>query len=430
MSHQSRRLIKVFIAIVAVSVLMYGPVIRYSNGDDASASKNSPAQQLATLGMKFNGASSCKGSGCHNKSGSDAPPTEVGHEFNIWKDNDKHAGAYTTLTKKDSTDIGTKMKIADVKTSDKCLSCHALNVPAAEQGSNYNIKEGNTCESCHGPSEKWLKDHASADWQTKARAMPHDQLLKTLGIYDTRPLVVRAELCASCHLSIDADMVAAGHPQPSFEMAYYSDIEPKHWDESHFGKITDVNKFVNEKIWMAGQVVCVREAMQQLSDRVKAKASTDAITSAWQQALAHATVFQAAAEVLGIDAAGLKTHADALAGMQPTDGDKLATEADAIVKICEDGKAKVEAFTPDAATSSKLLNAVSSLTGMGTKFGQFGMDQQSMGISSLNEALETGSGKKDDALDKLINDKLFPDNPPKPEDFDKNVAAVKEKLPK
>ena len=33
-------------------------------------------------------------------------------------------------------------------------------------------------------------------------------------------------------------------------------------------------------------------------------------------------------------------------------------------------------------------------------------------------------------LDKLINDKLFPENPPKPEDFDKNVADVKAKLPK
>jgi hypothetical protein len=416
------------IGIVAVLALMFGPITRHVSGD-AAAMKTSPAMQLVSLGMKFNGSNSCKGNGCHNKGGDDTPPKEGLHEWTIWKNKDRHAKAFDTLSSDDSKKIGTALKIADLKTSDKCLSCHALNVPKNLQGSAYNIKEGNTCESCHGPSEKWLKDHADPKWQDAQRAkMKHDELLKATGLYDTRPVVVRAELCASCHLAIDPELVTAGHPQPSFEMAYFSDIEPKHWSEMHF---KGPDGFINTKIWIAGQVVCTREAMEQLSSRVKAKAPTDAIATAWQEALAHATVFQAGADVIGLDAAGIKQHTDALAAMKPTDGDKIAAEADAVVKICAGvDKDKVEKWTADAATTGKVLGAVAGLTGMATKYGQFGIDQQSMGISSLYVGWATGSNKKDDAMDKLINDKLFPENPPKPEDFDKNVADVKAKLPK
>lgn len=427
-AHQPRKVTLAVIAFLAIVMLMFGPVTRYVDGQ-TGAMKTSPAMQLASLGMKFNGSASCKGSGCHNKEGDDTPPKEGLHELNIWKEHDKHAKAFETLATPDSKEIGTKLKIADVRTSDKCLSCHALNVAKNLQGSAYNIKEGNTCESCHGPSEKWLKEHADPKWQDAQRAkMNHEQLLKTIGLYDTRPLVVRAELCASCHLAIDPELITAGHPQPTFELAYYSDIEPKHWSETHF---KGPDGFINTKIWIAGQVVCVREAMDQLSSRVKAKAPAEAIATAWQQALAHVTVFQPAAATIGLDAAGIDTHAKALAALKPTDGDKIAAEADAISKICAGvDRDKIEKWTADAATTGKMLSAVADLTGMATKYGQFGIDQQSMGISSLYVAWATGSNKKDDAMDKLIGDKLFPEKAPAPADFDKAVAEVKAKLPK
>jgi len=425
----SRKIKIAFVMVVALGMLVFGPLTKQSNGADA-AMKNSPAMQLVSLGMKFNGSASCKGSGCHNKEGDDTPPKEGLHELNIWKEHDKHAKAFDTLVSNaESKEMGTKLKIADVKTSDKCLSCHALNVPKNLQGSAYNIKEGNTCKSCHGPSEKWLKEHADPKWQDAQRAkMPHDALLKATGLYDTRPVVVRGELCASCHLSIDPELIAAGHPQPTFELAYYSDIEPKHWSETHF---KGPDGFVNAKIWVAGQVVCVREAMEQLSSRAKAKAPEASIASAWQQALAHATVFQPAAATIGLDAAGIDMHMKALAGMKPTDGDKLAAEADAIAKICAGvDKDKVEKWNADAATTGKWLAALANLTGMATKYGQFGIDQQSMGISSLYVAWATGSNKKDDAMDKLITDKLFPEKAPEAAAWDAAVGEVKAKLPK
>jgi hypothetical protein len=422
----SKRISGFLVLCILTGSIVLGPATKPASGD-AEANKSSPAMQLASLGMKFNGSASCKGSGCHNKAGADAPPTEREHEFNIWKESDKHSKAFATLTEKDSKEIGTKLKIADVAKSEKCLSCHALNVPEKLRGNDFSIKEGNSCESCHGPSEKWLKDHTKKGWQDEMRAkMSHADLMKSVGLYDTRPLVVRAEMCASCHLSIDADMVAAGHPQPTFELAYFSDIEPKHW--------IDKTGYFNTKVWLAGQVVCVREAMQQLSARAKAKADAESLKSAWQQAMAHATVFAPGAAAAGLDAAGWKTHYDALAGMNgdAANADKMAAEADAIAKICEDGKAKIDAWDPDAnkAVAGQLLSSVAGLTGMGTKYGNFGMDQQSMGISSLYAGVANGSGKPDEATSKLIESKLFPEQPLTPENFDAAVKAVAEKLPK
>ena len=234
---RSGRVSVVLVGMAVVLMLVVGAITRPVHGDTAAV-KTSPAQQLATLGMKFNGSGSCKGSGCHNKSGDKTPPTEVLHELTIWKAKDLHAKSFDALSNKDSKDIVSKLKIADATKSDKCLSCHALNVDAKLRGATYNIKEGNTCESCHGPSEKWLKDHADPKWQNDVRSkMDHDALLKATGLYDTRPLIVRAELCASCHLAIDHDLIAAGHPETKFDLAYLSDLEPKHWSENAFQRL-------------------------------------------------------------------------------------------------------------------------------------------------------------------------------------------------
>jgi hypothetical protein len=439
MSHQLQprtRHISVIVLCLTVALLIaVGSITRSVHGDEAAV-KTSPAQQLATLGLKFNGANSCKGSGCHNKSGDKTPPIETLHELTIWKAKDLHAKSFENLSNKDSKEIIGKLKIADATKSDKCLSCHALNVDAKLRGASYNIKEGNSCESCHGPSEKWLKDHADPKWQNDMRAkMDHATLLKTTGLYDTRPLIVRAELCASCHLAIDHDLIAAGHPETKFDLEYLSDLEPKHWSETHF---KGLDGFVNTKIWAAGQVVGLREAMQQLSDRAKAKAPTEAIADAWQQALAHATVFQPAAATIGLDGAGIKTHMDAIAGMKPEDGDKLATEADAIVAICAKvDPAKIESWQADEATTKTWLAAVASQTGMAKKFGQFGMDQQAMSITALYTSEWTGTMQKkvgqsveDDATFKALTDKLFPEKNPSPDVWDKVVADAAKALPK
>ena len=86
-------------------------------------------------------------------------------------------------------------------------------MPAAEnlQGKDFNIEEGVSCGACHGPSTKWNPPHKAKGWTDKERkaAGTHDALLKKWGLYDTKSPLARAYMCTSCHLAIDADMVAA-----------------------------------------------------------------------------------------------------------------------------------------------------------------------------------------------------------------------------
>src|SRR5439155_25121058 len=114
-------------------------------------------------------------------------------------------------------------------------------------------------------------------------------ILKTLGLYDTKPFVARAEKCTSCHLAIDAAMVAAGHPQPQFELAYFSN--PQVYEDRHWRQIEGYN---DVKIWAAGQLVCVRDAMKQLADRAAGAASDELVKDAYEQAMAHYSMFRAA----------------------------------------------------------------------------------------------------------------------------------------
>src|SRR4051812_42161933 len=207
-----------------------------------------PHDALVALNLKFDGArgqTGCSQANCH---GAAAPKDKGprGNEANTWLQNDKHAQAYQTLTNEKSTKIMSGLGKGKATESPLCTSCHALVVPANLQGPSFNVKEGVTCAGCHGPSEKWNKPHQEPGGADKLRkqagyasvdthglpytmaSKEHQTLLKTWGLFDTRPVVARAELCTSCHLAIDARLVAADHPQPIFELAYHGSIEPPH----------------------------------------------------------------------------------------------------------------------------------------------------------------------------------------------------------
>ena len=86
------------------------------------------------------------------------------------------------------------------------------------------------------------------------------KFLDKWGFYDTKNVLARADKCTSCHLSIDPQMVEAGHPQPQFELNSYSANYPsRHWrqEEGFFGV----------KLWAVGQAVSLRDAMAQLPTR-------------------------------------------------------------------------------------------------------------------------------------------------------------------
>ena len=194
------------------------------------------------------GAASCGASNCHGSTKPKADYPKL-NENVVWFQKDKHAKAYATLTNEklksgvSPSKIATNLKIAKAEASDKCLVCHAVDVKPELRGPKFDISEGVHCDGCHGPAEKWLEPHAEKGWT-------HEQSVK-LGMYDTKSFLLRAEKCVSCHLQIDAEMVAAGHPDLlAFELDTFSATMPPHW--------RDKGTWAGTKAWATGQVTAAR----------------------------------------------------------------------------------------------------------------------------------------------------------------------------
>ena len=369
-------------ALALVVLFVLGPMATLVRGKIADVQ---PSAQLVQLGFKFEGAATCSNAKCHGAAEAAPAPKPPGNEYNVWAEKDRHALAHEHLGKPDTAknpafaEIGKKMGIADVSTDARCTSCHSLAVPTNLQGQKFNIKEGITCNACHGPSEKWNTPHAEIGWTQKQRqaAGSHAALLKQWGLYDTKPVVARAEKCASCHLAIDPTLVAAGHPQPIFELDYYSELENKHW--------RDPEGYFSAKLWAAGQIVCLRDAMRQLAERASSNAPDASVNDALDQAMGHYAVLKhllALKAVAGADAAALDAHAQKLKGAA---GNKAAI-APAATALADAAAKMVDAFNtfePDKKVTLTLLQSLSADNSIAKDHGLHGVEQQAFAIYSL-----------------------------------------------
>lgn len=248
------------------------------------------AVQAADTGQ-YTGVGSCSANNCH---GSTQPASKAGDADNtatIWSTKDHHAKAYTALSNEKLKSgfspgkMAKALKIDNAETSDKCLSCHAIDVPVARRGKKFDLTDGVGCESCHGPAEKWLEPHAKpkeANW-SHAKSVEN-------GMYDTLDLVQRAEKCVSCHLAIDHLLVSAGHPQPVFELETYSLSMPKHWP-APFNKARE-GGFFGPRSLATGSAIALRDALKQLAKRTSDNAPAALVENSWRQAWAHYAVLQ------------------------------------------------------------------------------------------------------------------------------------------
>src|SRR3989441_10326515 len=81
-------------------------------------------------------------------------------------------------------------------------------------------------------------------------------------MYDTKNFLLRSEKCVSCHLSIDQELVAAGHPDLlAFELATFSANMPPHWR----GKGTRADT----KDWATRQAIPLRRAAKHPASRAE-----------------------------------------------------------------------------------------------------------------------------------------------------------------
>jgi Cytochrome c554 and c-prime len=216
---------------------------------------------------KFIGAGSCSAVACHGGIQPRSLTKVMQNEYSTWVTEDKHARAYTVLTQPLAEQMAVILKIGRPETAQKCVTCHALPSDIAHRARDYDLGDGVSCESCHGPASGWLEKHI----EPTAR---HADLVG-LGLWDNKDLAKRSERCLTCHLgapgmSVDHEMIAAGHPDLGFELDSYTAVEPPHWIE----KAPDQKEALSDPLfgvraWGIGQAVQLRESMRRVARRAQ-----------------------------------------------------------------------------------------------------------------------------------------------------------------
>ena len=211
---------------------------------------------------RYVGPSSCSAVACHGGIEPGSATRVLQNEYSTWVTHDKHAHAYTALTEPLGEQIAHTLQLGPAEKAQRCLVCHALDVPAAQQARAFEIADGVSCESCHGPASRWIGPHIQANAE-------HAQMV-ALGLYDNRNLVLRTERCLTCHLgapglSVDHELIAAGHPDLRFELDSFTAVEPPHWVEKDAAGHPLNDPLFGTRAWAIGQAVELRASMQRLA---------------------------------------------------------------------------------------------------------------------------------------------------------------------
>jgi len=160
----------------------------------------------------------------------------------------------------------------------QCRACHTLDVPPDLRAvSGYELRDGVSCESCHGRSQDWGGGlHYGKKW--RAELSVDDRTNK--GYYDTRDLIRRTEKCLECHLGTESKqvthtMLAAGHPALTFELASDLNGVPKHWKDANSYLAPDEGVWFSARVWAVGQAVLLRESLYRLVNTLANADSVD-----------------------------------------------------------------------------------------------------------------------------------------------------------
>lgn len=235
----------------------------------AANTRSTPASASGEQAQQYTGPGSCSSTSCH---GSIAPRTDNSvrqNEYSIWIVRDKHSKAFVALTGIVGERMAAILNLGKAESAPRCLACHALDVPAAQRAHTFDLSDGVSCENCHGPASAWLGRHTERGWK-------HEQSV-ALGMYDTRDLIKRSEICLSCHLgneqkSVDHEMIAAGHPDLYFELDAFSATMPRHWKEpGEPGETEGSDPWFDVREWSTGQAVQLQRALTQVASRAQEK---------------------------------------------------------------------------------------------------------------------------------------------------------------
>ena len=240
-----------------------------------------PVSPSPTVPARFQpvGAGSCSARACHGGAEPMTGSSVLRTEHTTWILRDRHAQAYQVLGAERSRKIVERLGWkSPANQEERCLACHATPVHGLPDREAEPIRQdGVGCESCHGPSSRWISEHTTYTW---ARDRATGQAAGRFGMIPVDQLTVRARTCAGCHVGspaepengyplprdVNHDLIAAGHPRLAFELSSYLDRMPRHWPERE----------TQARTWAVGQVETAAAALDLLADRVtRAKADPD-----------------------------------------------------------------------------------------------------------------------------------------------------------
>lgn len=94
---------------------------------------------------------------------------DKGEAFVIWQKS-AHANAFKTLTNEQSAKIAKEKKLSKpASESPECLKCHVTGGGVAKNvDKTFDMKEGVTCEACHGAASGFKMLHSKAENKAKA----------------------------------------------------------------------------------------------------------------------------------------------------------------------------------------------------------------------------------------------------------------------
>jgi hypothetical protein len=364
---------------------------------------------------KYTGPGSCSSTSCHGGVKPRADSRIFQNEYSIWVVKDKHAKAYDALMGPVGQRMGRILGLGKSEQSAKCLACHALDVPAEARAKTFELNEGVTCESCHGPASSWLGPHTTRGWT-------HEQSVAA-GMYDTRNLVRRTEKCLACHLGtqekfVDHEMIAAGHPDLYFELDSFSSVMPRHWKtprESAPGVPAGNDAWSGVRDWGTGQAVQLRASMERIAWRAKGKNwpeyselqcfachhALSAPEQSWRQERGYpgrrpgdppwngsryAVYRELAHQVDDVAASRLDDQVAEITKMLSQlnpDRDAVAAAAASAASLASQLAARIEAQPYDSATTMRLLQRISNDADKISNEGERAAEQAAMALDSL-----------------------------------------------
>jgi hypothetical protein len=379
---------------------------------------------------KYTGPGSCASPSCH---GGVAPRSDNSvwqNEYSTWVVKDKHSQAFTALSLPIAVRMAKILELPNAFSAPKCLACHALDVPEAQRARTFDLADGVSCESCHGPASNWLGPHTTKGWT-------HQQSIEA-GMYDDRDLISRSQKCLSCHLGtsekfVDHQMIAAGHPDLYFELASFSSVMPKHWQEPRDREPTQ-DVWIEVRALAAGQAVQLSQQLRRVARNVQGPnwpeyseldcfACHHSLTSAkdsWRQELGYANRRagnppwnlsryvilraiaaddRAGASQLPPEARGLSQEIERLyllIGATSPDRSQIATRASSVAEIADRLAQRIVSLPFDQAATLRLLKNISGDADYISSQDERAAEQAAMALDSLFVAY-TRNGRIDNA---------------------------------